>query len=216
MQSYTERPELWQKLENSLPVRDSKTNGLYAVAIQGLGGAGKSQLALKYAESKRDQYNPIFWIDAVDKESARSSFRKCAVELQLPIDQDEKPQALADDMALQMVHRWLRDRKEADDQWLIIVDNADDFTWGIKEAIPREGRGSILITSQDNQSHMLVPGCERIAVGTMSAREGTTLLLRRLGLEKNAATETIQMLCARVADELLATRYRSCGCLYRQ
>src|SRR5690606_22999757 len=130
-----ERLELWKDLEEKLRIRHGKSSVPYAVALQGLGGVGKSQLALKYAESKKDRYNPIIWIDATDEETARSSFRRCAAELGLPDDQDEKQTtAIADNRALQRVLRWLRDRKETDDEWLAIVDNADDFSWAIKEA----------------------------------------------------------------------------------
>ncbi|RYP70578.1 hypothetical protein DL771_005397 [Monosporascus sp. 5C6A] len=204
VQSYTERSKLWEELEEKLQIRHGKASVPYAVAIHGFGGAGKSQLALKYAESKKDRYNPILWIDATDEEAVRSSFRRCAAELGLSDDQNEnRTSALADNGALQRVLRWLRDRKEMDDEWLVIVDNADDVSWGIKEAIPKGARGSIIITSQDNRSHMLIPGgCEHIEVGVMSPQEGTTLLLQRLDLDKEAVTETIRMCCAKVADEL--------------
>ncbi|PGH11272.1 hypothetical protein AJ79_05007, partial [Helicocarpus griseus UAMH5409] len=204
VQSYTERSELWKDLEEKLQIRHRKASVPYAVALQGLGGVGKSQLALKYAESKRDRYNPILWIDATDEEAAHSSFRRCAAELGLPDDQHEKrTSALADNRALQRVLRWLRDKKEMDDEWLVIVDNADDVSWGIKEAMPKGGRGSIIITSQDNRSHMLVPqGCERIEVGVMSSQEGMTLLLQHLDLDKEVAIDTIRMLCVQVVEEL--------------
>ncbi|RYP41795.1 hypothetical protein DL767_000811 [Monosporascus sp. MG133] len=204
VQSYTERSKLWEQLEEKLQIRHGKASVPYAVAIHGFGGAGKSQLALKYAESKKDRYNPILWIDATDEEAVRSSFRRCAAELGLSDDQDEnRTSALGDNGALQRVLRWLRDRKEMDDEWLVIVDNADDVSWGIKEAMPKGDQGSIIITSQDNRSHMLIPGgCEHIEVGVMSPQEGTTLLLQRLDLCEEAVTETIRMRCAKVADEL--------------
>lgn len=101
LQSYTGRLELWKKLEKSLPIRDDQSCAPYAVAIQGFGGTGKFQLALKYAESKKDRYNPILWIDATDEEAVRASFSRCALELGLPGDQDEKqPPTLADNRAL--------------------------------------------------------------------------------------------------------------------
>ncbi|RYP65838.1 hypothetical protein DL770_008915 [Monosporascus sp. CRB-9-2] len=204
VQSYTERSKLWEELEEKLQIRHGKASVPYAVAIHGFGGAGKSQLALKYAESKKDRYNPILWIDATDEEAVRSSFRRCAAELGLSDDQDEnRASALADNGTLQRVLRWLRDRKEMDDEWLVIIDNADDVSWGIKEAIPKGGQGSIIITSQDNRSHMLIPGgCEHIEVGVMSPQEGTELLLQRLNLDKEAVTETTRMRCAKVVDEL--------------
>lgn len=204
MQSFTERPELWKDLEEKLQIRHGKARVPYAVALQGLGGVGKSQLALKYAESKRDRYNPILWIDATDEESARSSFGRCAAELGLSGYQEEKQRtAITDDRAVQRVLQWLRDRKETDDEWLVIVDNADDARWGIKDAMPKGSRGTIIITSQDNQSHMLIPGaCERVDVGVMSSEEGVMLLCQRLNLRNGAVTEAVRILCAKLADDL--------------
>ena len=202
VQSYTERPELWKELEEKLQVRHEKARVPHAVALQGLGGVGKSQLALKYAESKKHQYNPILWIDVTDEETTRSSFRRCAAELGLPDYQDQK-QALADSRTLQGVLRWLGDREGTDDEWLVIVDNADDLSLAVKDALPKGDRGSIIITSQDNWSHMLIQGgCERVDVGVMSPQEGTTLLLQRLDMNEEATTDAIRSLCAQVADEL--------------
>ena len=84
--TYTERAKLSAEIEQKMKIRHERGNVPYAVALHGLGGAGKSQLALAYAESHKDRYNPILWIDATDEEAVRSSFRRCAAELGLPED----------------------------------------------------------------------------------------------------------------------------------
>jgi tetratricopeptide (TPR) repeat protein len=187
-----------------LRVRHEKASVPHAVAICGLGGTGKSQLALKYAEDKKEQYNPILWIDATDEEAVRSSFERCAAELGLAVDRAEKQaSAVVNAAALQIVLRWLHDRIEADDEWLVIIDNADDLSWGIKKIIPKGERGSILITSRDNRSPMLLPrGCELIQVGPMSPLEGAALLLHHLSWDADSAPETIQQRCSEVAEKL--------------
>ncbi|KAK3317106.1 hypothetical protein B0H66DRAFT_576700 [Apodospora peruviana] len=67
--TYTERAKLSAELEQKLQTRHEKASISYAVALHGLGGAGKSQLALAYAEKHKDRYNPILWIDATDEEA---------------------------------------------------------------------------------------------------------------------------------------------------
>ena len=42
-----------------MQIRHDDASVLYTVAISGLGGIGKSQLALKFAETYKDRYNPI-------------------------------------------------------------------------------------------------------------------------------------------------------------
>jgi hypothetical protein len=117
--TYTERAELSKELERKLKIRHEKASFPYAAALYGLGGTGKSQLALDYAEKHRDQYNPVFWIDARDEEAVGSSFTRCATELGPSVERGEKQGSVLTDAVVQVVIRRLRDRKEADDEWLV-------------------------------------------------------------------------------------------------
>lgn len=202
--SYTQRDELWQELGDKLQIRHEKACVPFAVAIYGLGGTGKSQLALKYAESHGSRYNPILWIDATDENTTRSSFERCARELGLPQDQTEKQaSALADTWAVQTVLRWLKGRTSVEDEWLVIIDNADDFHWGLNRVIPTGERGSIIITSQDDRSSMLVPkGCERLRVDVMSPSEATTVLLQHLPWDIDLVPNDVRKNCEEVVKKL--------------
>ena len=199
--TYTERAELSMEIEQKLQIRHEGAIVPHAVALHGLGGSGKSQLALDYAETHKDRYNPILWIDATDEEAVRSSFRRCAAELGLPEERAEKQESVLTDRVVQAVLRWLRDR--ADDEWLVIVDNADDFSWGIQKIMPKGKRGSVIVTSRDERSVRLVPGaCERVCVGVMSPVEGAALLLQHLQLDATSASEAIRQNCHKVAQQL--------------
>jgi tetratricopeptide (TPR) repeat protein len=204
VESYTQREELWNQLEKKMRIRHDEANVPYAVTISGLGGVGKSQLALKFAETYKDRYNPILWIDATDTESIRSSFQRFTAELRLSENRDSKRgSVLTDDGAVQAVLRWLRDRNEADGEWLVIVDNADDISSEIQKVIPKGQRGSVLITSQDELSVRLIPrGCEQIQVGVMAPHESTNLLLHHLGQDAGAVPESVAAKCGQLADQL--------------
>ncbi|EPE35145.1 alpha/beta-Hydrolase [Glarea lozoyensis ATCC 20868] len=202
VESYTQRKDLWSELEDKMRIRHDNASVPYAVAISGLGGVGKSQLALKFAETHKDHYNPILWVDATDKELVLSSFQRLATELQLQINANTKHgSVLIDDGNVQAVLRWL---SKADGKWLVIIDNADDFTFGIKNVIPKGPRGSVLITSQNELSIKLIPrGCEQIQVGDMSPQESTTLLLHHLRLSIDSpVTEIVTTGCKQVAEKL--------------
>ncbi|KAK3314549.1 hypothetical protein B0H66DRAFT_593266 [Apodospora peruviana] len=134
-----------------MKIRHEKRKVPYAVTLHGLGGAGKSQLALAYAEKHKDQYNPILWIDATGEEAVRSNFKRCAAELGIPEEPAERQESVLTDRVVEAVRRWLHDRTEADDEWLVIVDNADDVSWGIQKIMPEGNRGGVIVTSQERQ-----------------------------------------------------------------
>ncbi|KAK4170915.1 hypothetical protein QBC36DRAFT_200451, partial [Triangularia setosa] len=159
--------------------------------------------AMIYAEKHKDDYNPILWIDATDEETVRSSFKICAAELGLPMEGGENQGSTNTDAGVRVVFRWLGDRSEADDEWLVIVDNADDVSWGIQMVMPRGNRGRVIITSRDEQSIKLVGGtCESARVGDMSPLEGRALLLRHLQLDEELAPVGIKDDCDKVVKKL--------------
>ena len=106
VETYTQRDTLWTELVEKLHIRPKKYSIPHVVTICGLGGAGKSQLSLKYVEEHKERYNPILWIDATDEEAVRPCFQRCAAELELPYEKDEKHGSrLADMSAIQPVLR---------------------------------------------------------------------------------------------------------------
>lgn len=204
VQTYTQRHELSKLLEEKAKAQHENASVPHAVVIRGLGGTGKSQLALKYAEGHKDQYDPVLWIDATDAEAARLSFERAAMELGIPAESSEtKRSTLTNSKAVQAVLRWLFSRAETDDEWLVVIDNADDVSWGLKKVVPKGKRGSIIITSRDNMSRMLVDGgSEELEVSIMSLLEARALLLRRLEWDDKSAPEKIQQRCDAVAGRL--------------
>lgn len=98
------REDILGKIEEQL--RPADTNRpLSSLAIHGLGGTGKTQIALAYAYQKRDEVDAVLWIAAHDSMSIEQDFGRVAVNtLKLP-GAHHGPQANRENMVL--VLNWL-------------------------------------------------------------------------------------------------------------
>ncbi|WP_169985653.1 FxSxx-COOH system tetratricopeptide repeat protein [Microbispora sp. H10836] len=104
-------------------------------AITGLGGLGKTQLAIQYACRYGNAYDVVWWVRAEDPTTLRGDYAELAKELGLPFDQD--------DQAIPALRQTLRRRGD----WLLIFDNAEDPEQ-IFPLLPDRLTGHVLITSQ--------------------------------------------------------------------
>jgi tetratricopeptide (TPR) repeat protein len=107
------RDELFQSMLTSL--EDGGT-----VALYGLGGAGKSNLAarLAYWQIERNPQISVFWIHGGTVDSVSESFRMIAQKLQIGLlvrDGGER---------FKMMRDWLEEKKHG--RWIMIIDGADD------------------------------------------------------------------------------------------
>lgn len=182
------------EIERKLRIRHEGSSVPYAVAVHGLGGTGKSELAMRYITVHKHEFDTIFWIDAQDDTSTKGSFKKFADELKLQPDQ-RHIEALQEfnPGTIEHVLRWFKKRMDPNQKWLVIVDNADNVGWGIQDLIPKGPQGTILITSQDLKSKRLIDGiCENVEVGIMEKPEAEMLILNNLGLHRDSISDDMQ------------------------
>ncbi|QRV81205.1 kinesin light chain [Ceratobasidium sp. AG-Ba] len=131
--------------------------------LHGLGGSGKTQLALKTAQQTIDMWSDVVFVDATSREAAAETLARFAIE---------KGIGESHETAL----RWLGDQQE---RWLMIIDNADDPDVDIRRYFPRSNRGSILITTRIKRYTSLAEGYSSdIQVSEMQPEEAMMLLLR--------------------------------------
>ena len=103
--------------------------------ISGLGGLGKTRLAIEYAWRYAADYDLVWWIRAEDPATMRGDFAELAGELGLPSEKD--------DQAIAALRQELRRRRD----WLLIFDNAED-PGELFPLLPDRHQGHVLITSR--------------------------------------------------------------------
>ncbi|KAF1355373.1 P-loop containing nucleoside triphosphate hydrolase protein [Delphinella strobiligena] len=131
------------------------------VTLYGLGGVGKSQIAIEYAYRYRELYpaTSIFWINASGPPRFKASYEAIAKTLKLPGFDDPKREQL------DLVFQWLL--SEESGPWLTILDNIDDqrfvqtedggeiapgYEFTMARYLPQKPGGAILITSRDRNA----------------------------------------------------------------
>ena len=162
---FTGREELLRSLYEKLN-REHSMALTQSWAISGLGGIGKTQIALEYAYQYRQNYSAVFWISAATRETLQAGIITIAELLQLP-EKDEQDQ----EKVLQAVKRWLTTHQK----WLLILDNVDDVAIA-HNVVPPERPGHLLLTTRVQALGTLA---QRIEVETMGIVEATLFLLRR-------------------------------------
>jgi tetratricopeptide (TPR) repeat protein len=138
-------------------------------ALQGLGGVGKTAVAIEYAHQYGADYDLVCWIRADQTALVRSSLAALAGPLGLAA-----PSASGIDLTTQGVLDALR-RGEPYNRWLLVFDNADQP----EELLPfiPGGPGDVLITSRN---HRWGPFVETMALDVFERAESIQFLLKRV------------------------------------
>lgn len=148
-------------------------------ALTGLGGIGKTQIAIEYAYRYRGEYYAVFWVRAASHDTLVADFVEMAHLLQLPErDAPEHPGVV------NAAKCWLSQHTN----WLLILDNADDLAL-VADFLPTGGAGHLLLTTRTQATGKIASS---IPVEKMEQREGVLLLLHRAKLlAANAPFDTI-------------------------
>lgn len=146
------------------------------IALWGLGGIGKTQLALEYAHCNNDQYAIRWVIRAESQQLAHADYFELGSRLGITMSSD-----MDENARLSVIKNKLAARSD----WLIILDNAIDST-SVFKLIPSsgDGRGNVLITSR-------APDWREVAIPfeivEMASHEAIDLIRLRSGHDNRRA-----------------------------
>ena len=163
------------------------------VVLHGLGGIGKTQLAVAYAKLHRADYTAIFWLNIKDEDTLKQSFARIARQI---LRDHPSASRLSNmdtnkslDEAIDAVKAWLSLPNNT--QWLMIYDNYDSprvpgnedpQAMDIRRFLPESYQGSIIITTRSAQVKIGHPIRIRKLEDVRNSLEILSSVSRRTGL----------------------------------
>ncbi|KAG9114449.1 hypothetical protein FRC07_007645, partial [Ceratobasidium sp. 392] len=145
--------------------------------LHGLGGAGKTQIALRFIELTQDRFTDIIYVDATSQETIISSLKAFAMVKKLG---ETNANAI----------EWLSTTQEP---WLLVFNNADSSEVHLREYFPRGTHGNILVTTRSRDLALLSQGANAACqVSGLPPAEAMQLLFKtsRIQDENLAQDET--------------------------
>ncbi|MFF1460424.1 FxSxx-COOH system tetratricopeptide repeat protein [Streptomyces sp. NPDC058330] len=185
--NFTGRESLLAAVERQL--REDETTAVLPHALHGMGGVGKSQIAVEYVYRHSGEFNVIWWIPAEQENLILGALADLARSLGLEVG----PQANA---AVPAVREALRTGKPFDN-WLLVFDNAEDIE-SVRSYFPNGGPGKIIVTSRNREWERVATP---LSVDVFDRDESIALLQRRA---RGLSTGDADRLAAALGDLPLA------------
>jgi tetratricopeptide (TPR) repeat protein len=141
-------------------------------AIHGLGGVGKTRLAIEYAWRHASDYTALLFVSSRSPVELRANLARLCNPLVLNLPEQTQPEEAA---RVSAVFRWLGENPG----WLLMLDNADtqEAASGVEETLPRFRGGQVIITSRLSEWSPAVQTAEPLSV--LDETEAAAFLLER-------------------------------------
>ncbi|CAG2196356.1 unnamed protein product [Mytilus edulis] len=219
------RPETFVAREKELcKLKDSfigKNNANHTLVICGLGGCGKTTLAIEFAWRSQEFYPAgVFWMSAETQDTLEDSLTTLA------LDVDSTGKDFRE--TFKKTLKWFSNLNE---RWLLVVDNIDEeyLSDNTKELLlgtwKRKTFGHIIITSRrepnEVEESMVVNKEDCITLNVFEIEEGLDFLKRRTGINCTNDDDTIMALVEELgglplALEQAAAHIKSIKCTFSE
>ena len=164
-----------------------------AVALHGLGGIGKTRLAIEYGWTREADYSALLFVSAGDGPSLNAGLAALAGPDILDLPEKE---ARDDATKIAAALRWLA----ANPTWLMILDNVDDgaAVAAVSQLLPRLTGGHVIVTAR--AANFPAP-IRKLELPALSEDAATRFLLERTENDRSKAPDDATQ-AARLAREL--------------
>ncbi len=132
------------------------------VLLHGLGGIGKTQLAVASMKEHRNIFSAIFWLNGKNEDTLKQSFADMAKRLYIEYPSSELLRKAVEEkdanQVVGVVKQWLS--KNGNTKWILVFDNVDypklpgishPQAYDIRLYFPEAHQGSILITTRSSR-----------------------------------------------------------------
>ena len=130
------------------------------MVLHGLGGIGKTQIAVEYANSRRKNYSAVIWVSVRSEQTLKKTLATFAEKIPLPDFLDRSGHVLETRSGLENAYNGVKEWLDfpGNHKWLIVFDNVDKHEvigtqqgdnssgFDIRRFIP--GQGTVIITTR--------------------------------------------------------------------
>ena len=156
---------------------DPRTPGQKGIVLCGIGGSGKTQLALRYIKQYQQLYTAVIWINASTTEHTIQSFAETADMVSSNWPLRDLPLTYLGSCNWRKVISRMRSTRYT--HWLLVIDGVDDLHQdNFKQYIPSCQFGSIIVTSTQSRTPEVFQ-LPRLDVDRLDLDSGRQLLLTR-------------------------------------
>jgi len=186
------RAVLLQDIDERLREARGGDNAVAIVPLRGIGGVGKTQLAIEYAHAHGSAYEIVWWVNAENPTLATAGLIELAERLGVP--------AATPETAVRLLWEELDGR----DDWLLVYDNVDERESARLSSLRPPGGGRLLLTSRSPQVGRLA---DLVEVGEFHRTESVALLRRRC---PTLTVDEAEIVAERLGDLPLAIEQAGC------
>jgi tetratricopeptide (TPR) repeat protein len=166
------REDALERLRASLEMTgDGQATAIVGRAVHGLGGVGKTRLAVEYAWRQASDYSALLFVSGSTPQDLNHSLAALCGPLVLDLPEQNVKE---EEARVAAVLRWLADHP----RWLLILDGIDskEGAEGAERILPRLQGGHVVLTSRLTDWS----GCvERLELDVLHHEDATKFLLER-------------------------------------